>query len=329
MRTPTLSAGNGSDDGDVDDSDDGGAGVPNARAIPNVGLPRRARGNHDDAYRTGELWMSDFDEIDGPLIHDQASSVADIYSDMLTGGNPGGADDVVEVLVTETNRYAQQFKDDNPTNPGGMSWNPVDRDTMKAFIAIILYMGLVRLPTLRMYWSTHWMFSFSIAEIMSRNDFLAILRFLHCANNADMIARNLPAYDRLFKIRKVTDMFVKNWQRCFYPSREISLDECIVGFKGRTYLKQYNPKKPHKWGICMWSVADAKSGYTYGWQIFAGKGHHVLESGKGVTYDIVMNSLRENALLDKGWSTWTISFHHRCCSKTFQITGQGRVGLFE
>ena len=189
-----------------------------------------------------------------------------------------------------------------------MSWNPVDRDTMKAFIAIILYMGLVRLPTLRMYWSTHWMFSFSIAEIMSRNDFLAILRFLHCANNADMIARNLPAYDRLFKIRKVTDMFVKNWQRCFYPSREISLDECIVGFKGRTYLKQYNPKKPHKWGLCMWSVADAKSGYTYGWQIFAGKGHHVLESGKGVTYDIVMNSLRENSLLDKGHHVYMDNF---------------------
>ena len=52
-------------------------------------------------------------------------------------------------------------------------------------------------------------------------------------------------------------------------------------------MKQYNPKKPHKWGLCMWSVADAKSGYTYGWQIFAGKGHHILDSGKGVTYDSV------------------------------------------
>ena len=143
---------------------------------------------------------------------------------------------------------------------------------------------------------------------MSTNDFLAILKFLHCANNTLMIARDLPGYDRLFKIRDITDMFVRNWQRCYYPSREISLDECIVGFKGRTYLKQYNPKKPHKWGLCVWSVADARTGYTYGWQVFAGKGHHVDDSGKGVSYDVIMNSLCDNDLLDKGHHVYMDNF---------------------
>ena len=226
---------------DSDDSDNNAANNP-ANAANNGGI-------HDDAYRTGELWMHDFVETEGPLLHDRASEVSDIYNEMLTGGNPGGPDDVVNLLVTETNRYAQQYKDDHPTNKAATSWKPVTQETMKAFLAIVLYMGMVNLPTLQMYWNTHWIFSFSIADIMSRNDFLAILKFLHCANNTLMIARNQPGYDRLFKIRDITDMFVRNWQRCYYPSREISLDECIVGFKGRTYLKQ--TQKSHTSGVCV------------------------------------------------------------------------------
>ncbi len=68
--------------------------------------------------------------------------------------------------------------------------------------------------------------------------------------------------------------------------------------------------------------------HTYGWQIFAGKGHHVQESGNGATYDIVMNVLRDHNLLDKGhhhiMSIWTI-FFLLFYSETCPTTGQELV----
>ena len=45
----------------------------------------------------------------------------------------------LNVLVIETNRYAQQFKDDHPTNNAATSWKPVNWETMKAFLAMYGY----------------------------------------------------------------------------------------------------------------------------------------------------------------------------------------------
>ena len=147
-----ASVGNSNAGGSDSDYSDNNAPNNPANAANNGGAGGTHRpGIHDDAYRTGELWMHDFVETEGPLLHDGASTASDIFNEILTGGNPDGPDDVVNLLVTETNRYAQQFKDDNPTNKAATSWKPVNGATMKAFIAIILYMGMVKLPTLQMY----------------------------------------------------------------------------------------------------------------------------------------------------------------------------------
>ncbi|TBU02002.1 transposase IS4, partial [Hamiltosporidium tvaerminnensis] len=49
----------------------------------------------------------------------------------------------------------------------------------------------------------------------------------------------------------------------FVPSREISVDESVVGFKGKISFLTYNPNKPTKWGIRMYVMADANTGYVY------------------------------------------------------------------
>ena len=63
---------------------------------------------------------------------------------------------------------------------------------MQVFIAMILYMGLVRMPNYEMYWS--------------------------------------------------------KWQSTYNMDREMSVDETLILFKGRTKLLNYIPSKPHQWG---------------------------------------------------------------------------------
>ena len=89
---------------------------------------------------------------------------------------------VWDMLVDETNRYAQQTIDSNPDQQ--VSWHPTNVPEMMAFVALLIAMGINKSSQYRMYWSTSEIFHIPFyPSIMSRNRFSSILRFLHVSNN--------------------------------------------------------------------------------------------------------------------------------------------------
>ena len=56
-------------------------------------------------------------------------------------------------LVEETNRYAGQVRS-TVASPRARPCHDIDRDEMKAFVGMLMAMGLCKLPRLEMYWST-------------------------------------------------------------------------------------------------------------------------------------------------------------------------------
>ena len=78
---------------------------------------------------------------------------------------------------------------------------------------MILTMGIVNLPTLQQYWSRRWPFqSMTFFSIMSRDQFLLLLKFLHLNNNRRMIPKGQPGHDKIFKIRPFVDSLLKTFQ---------------------------------------------------------------------------------------------------------------------
>jgi len=59
----------------------------------------------------------------------------------------------------------------------------------------------------------------------------------------------------------------------------LSADEQIVPFKGHSVLKQYMPKKPHKWGYKMF-VLSGVSGFAYDIELYSGKQDNTLTEGE-------------------------------------------------
>ncbi len=57
----------------------------------------------------------------------------------------------------------------------------------------------------------------------------------------------------------------------FVPNKNLSIDEAMISFKGRHSFLQYLPKKPKKWGMKAWALADANLGYIYNWKLYCGK----------------------------------------------------------
>jgi hypothetical protein len=64
-------------------------------------------------------------------------------------------------------------------------------------------------------------------------------------------------------VRDYLDFLDERFKEHFVPSREISVDESVVGIKGKIRFLTYNPSKPTKWGIRMYVMADANTGYVY------------------------------------------------------------------
>ena len=59
--------------------------------------------------------------------------------------------------------------------------------------------------------------------------------------------------------------------RAYTPGQFLSIDESMISFKGHLSFIQYLPKKPHKWGMKAWVLAESTSGYMWNWKLYLGK----------------------------------------------------------
>jgi hypothetical protein len=77
-------------------------------------------------------------------------------------------------------------------------------------------------------------------------------------------------FDILYKARPALDLMDK-FTQAYMPGCELALDEAMIGFKGRFFLKQYLPGKPTKWGIKAWGLADSAYSCLLKCDIYKGK----------------------------------------------------------
>ena len=86
-------------------------------------------------------------------------------------------------VTTETNRYAECFLTSTQQKRNNSflgRWEPVTTNEIKTFLGVLLLMGIVYKPKMRMYWSKDALYSTAIfSEVMSRNRFELIVNFFH------------------------------------------------------------------------------------------------------------------------------------------------------
>ena len=263
----------------------------------------------EESEATVPSWIMDFDDRNIGYKGDQDLSDADPIAFLQLFLD----DAVFDLLVTETNRYADQFLlakgDDLRRRSRFHKWEPVTRADMKAFLALHMTMGLVEKHEIEDYWETFWLTSTpGFSRIMSRDRFELILSFLHYANNEDHVARGQPGHDRLFKVRQLIDMIVPKFRQVFSPRKEVAIDEMTIAFKGRSVLKQYNPKKPDKWGFKAFVLSESKSGYVLDWTLYAGKTEDAAAADDAsVTHRIVRSLMSDH--IGKGHELYIDSYY--------------------
>ena len=72
------------------------------------------------------------------------------------------------------------------------------------------------------------------------------------------------------KIEPFLNLLLVKFQSAFYPGENLSLDEMVIKWKGRSKYKMYNPNKPEKYHIKSFGLCDSWTGYTYNLLIYFG-----------------------------------------------------------
>ena len=98
-----------------------------------------------DAY--SHPWLIEFSEVAGPVNLPESMSQVDYFFLFFT-------DEVIDLLVNETNRYAEQVRKNTPTAHRVCMWHDIDRCEMKAFLSLLLLTGLTKRSSYDLYWST-------------------------------------------------------------------------------------------------------------------------------------------------------------------------------
>ena len=149
-------------------------------------------------------------------------------------------------------------------------------EELEQFIGISLYMSIIQLPSTRHYWSSllgHPV----VSEVMSCNRWEEIKRCIHFNYNTTFVPAGQDGHDNLHKIRPILDAIRK--RLLLVPKEEyLAVDEQIIPTKSRSSIKQYNAKKPHKWGYKAF-VLSGISGFSHDFDIFAGAQSNTVPDG--------------------------------------------------
>ena len=133
------------------------------------------------------------------------------------------------------------------------NWKPVTVSEMEGFFRVIINMGLIQL----LNWSSSCIGKIPFfGRAFQRNRFEQIFWMLHVSKDDP-----LQPGKKLNKVKYVLDILIPNFQWAFSPTRNLSVDETMIGFHGRFSSKQYMLAKPFKYGIKAFTLANSTHGY--------------------------------------------------------------------
>lgn len=165
--------------------------------------------------------------------------------------------DIINNIVKYTNEEIQRRA---VFNSGYSYAGSTDDCEMYAFLGLFYAAGVMR--SNRVNLSDLWSSDFGV-DIFRATMSLRRFQFLSsCIRFDDKNTRPIrKESDKLAAIREVWDAFIKNCTSYYTPHEYVTIDEQLVGFRGKCPFKVYFPQKPDKYGMKIVMLNDAKTFY--------------------------------------------------------------------
>lgn len=202
-------------------------------------------------------------------------SLADIFCEIFDS-------DIQAMICRYTNQKANAFYSAwNTANPTKREhkWTELTETEFISYCGLLLVIGGFRSNSVRIsdLWNSN---AFPLYRAtMAVKRFKEISRFLRFDNGDTRLERLVDD-----KAAAISDLFERvnaNLLRLYVPSENLTVDEQLYAYRGRTRFTQYIPSKPAKYGIKVWWVCDAKSFYPLKGQIYTGKINNQRDVNQG------------------------------------------------
>lgn len=171
-------------------------------------------------------------------------------------------DDILEHIVTETNRYASQ------TLPPSCRWVNTNKHEILILFAFWMMLGVMKMPTIKSCFSRRFIMKSTIfRRLLTQNRYQQLYRALHFADNATRTRNS----SKLFCLGPVVDHLNKKFKEAYTLSQDIAIDESLLLWKGTLSFKQRIRTKSAREGIKTFELCESATGYLWSFQIYLGK----------------------------------------------------------
>ena len=175
--------------------------------------------------------------------------------------------EVLEYLVAETSDYARYCRVELK-KASSYKWRGCNLQDIAHYLGLQVFFGLCHVSNVRWYWRHNFFMSTpNVASLMTRDTYLSLDRFFHAFNRRAIPRGNT---DCLIVVRPVLEYIRGRCKNLIVPSRNLSLDEGMMPYKGQLSIKVYNPKKPKKYGVKFFFVTESNTGYVIDFSVYSG-----------------------------------------------------------
>lgn len=180
--------------------------------------------------------------------------------------------DIIDEIIKWTNikiiEARQKYK-----NINSPILSTIDEIEMKAFLGLLVYTSVFKSgnESINSLFATDGTGRDVFRCTMPKRRFeflLVVLRF----DDATMRQEKQDQGDPVPHISTIFNKFIENSQSAFSLGTNVTIDEMLVGFRGRCKFKIYMPKKPARYGIKIMCLTDARNNYFFNAYIYSGKG---------------------------------------------------------
>lgn len=177
---------------------------------------------------------------------------------------------MVDKIVVNTNIEINNKRQKYTSNPNLSTVSETTPEEINALLGLLVMSAAMKdnhLSTEELFDPT---FSGSrYVSVMSRNRFDFLLNCLRFDDKTTRPARRLV--DKLAPIREIWDEFVESCRSNYVPGSYVTIDEQLLGFRGRCPFKMYIPSKPNKYGMKIVMLCDVTTKYMIDAMPYLGK----------------------------------------------------------
>lgn len=273
----------------------------------------------------GENWFSDVKPIrQFPFLTDpkgtikidinNESSPRDVFDKIFTK-------DIMEMVLNATNEYGRElYAKPVPITRKSpkVIFHDTDANEMYKFFGLALLIAQCKFPTIRNAFSKHPLYYHPIfPATMSGRRYQMLLRTFNCHTPL----HEGEKLDKLVKVNRLVDALIKSFNDAYIPSKDLSLDESLLLFRGRLSFRQYIKTKAAKYGIKFYELTTS-DGYVLNIIIYQGKDANSKESG-GKTQKIVQ--ILMEPYLNKGHNLFMDNFYNSVTLSTYLLSSKTHV----